>query len=248
MRWGKLIRADALEQAFGDADPAQFAWQTEAAFVSERERALVQAAFMPLGKRILDLGCAEGATLHHLGRPAHAVGLDLFPRKLAFAREHIPGTQFVAGSADQLPFADRSFDQVLVRDLIHHIPDPSRVIDECARVLAPGGRIDVLEPCRYNPLIALHALTQPAERGELRSTAPFVVKLLARRFDVEQVAHHQGFPVHRLVFHHRLGSPKLAAHRAWAALVAGVERVADAVVPAQARAYIHVRARFASDR
>jgi SAM-dependent methyltransferase len=242
VKWSSLIGHAALAEAFGDADPAQFAWQTEGAFVSQRERALVEAAFLPLGARVLDLGCAEGATLRHLGNPASAVGVDLFPAKLAFARAHAPRGQFVAGSAEALPFADGSFDHVLIRDLIHHIPDPTRMIDECARVLAPGGRIDVLEPCRWNPLIALHAITQPAERGELRSTPGYLSQLLARRFAVAGVTRHQALPLHRLVFHHRRGTMHLAERAGWTAVVDQLERVAATVMPRAAWAYIHVRA------
>ncbi len=241
MRWSRVIRGEALRDAFGEAAPQQFAWQTEARFVSDRERALVQAAFLPLGRRVLDLGCAEGATLHHLGAPANAVGLDLFPPKLAFARAHVSRSQFVAGSACELPFARGSFDHVLVRDLIHHLPEPARVIDECARVLSSGGRIDVLEPCRYNPLIVMHALSQPAERGELRSSARFLTTLLGSRFEVDQVRHHQALPLHRILFHHKMGWPTLADFGPASALLDGFERLADAVVPAWARMYIHAR-------
>jgi hypothetical protein len=116
------------------------------------------------------------------------------------------------------------------------------VVDEIARVLAPGGRVDVLEPCRYNPLIALHALTQPAERGELRSTRGFLEGILARRLRVVSFARHQPMPVHRLVFHPKLGFPAAAGDPRVRAAVDGVERLAARVVPAFAWAYLHVRA------
>jgi SAM-dependent methyltransferase len=229
-----------LVEAFGAAAPEHFRWQTEAPVIAEAERALVRAAFLPLGRRLLDLGCAEGATLRHLGDPPGAVGVDLFPAKLAFARDQV-GARVVAGSATALPFASGRFDQVLVRDVIHHVPDAEGLLAECRRVLAPGGRIDLLEPCRYNPLILAHALTQPAERGELRSTAAFLARLVGRHFQRCAVNHLQPLPLHRLVFHPRFGARDGARHAGLRLAVEAVERLAGRVMPRASWAYIHVR-------
>ncbi len=206
----------------------------------------MRAAFLPLGARVLDLGCGEGATLIHLAAGSAAgsscTGVDLFEPKLAVARERLPGCRFVRASADALPFADASFDHVLVRDLVHHLESPERAIDEAARVLAPGGRMDVLEPCRYSPLIALHAVSQPAERGELRSTRRFLERTLSRRLRLVSVTRYQPFPIHRLVFHPRFGRPRAATIPAVRAAVGAVEAIAARVVPPFAWAYLHLRA------
>ena len=232
----------ALEAAFGEAAPLHFEWQTRAPGVAENERELCERAFLPLGERVLDVGCGEGATLYHLGAPPGAVGLDLFPEKIAFAQQQLPACRFVSASAYELPFDRGAFDHVLVRDLIHHLEQPERFIDECARVLAPGGRIDVLEPCRYNPLIALHALTNAAERGELRSTPHFLSSLLARRFTVQALERYQPIPLHRIIFHPRLGRPRWGEVPWVRGSVAALERGAQRVIPRIAWAYIHVRA------
>lgn len=233
---------DALRAAFGSASPEHFEWQTSHPYVSARERELLRAAFTPLGRRVLDLGCGEGATLRHLGEPAGAVGIDLFPAKVVFARSRLPKCAFAAASALALPFRDGAFDHVLVRDLIHHIPDPARLVDECARVLSPGGRLDLLEPCGRNPLIALHALSRPEERGELRSTVSWLRRLLSRRFDVAAARRHQPVPVHRIVFHPDMGFPGAASNAVIAGIVDGVERAAGGMVPRSIWAYIHLRA------
>jgi SAM-dependent methyltransferase len=229
-----------LVDAFGGAAPEHFRWQTESPGVAEAERALVLAAFLPLGRRVLDLGCAEGATLRHLGDPPGAVGLDLFPTKLAFARGQIRAW-LVAGSATALPFADGTFDQVMVRDVIHHVPDAEGLLAECRRVLSPGGRIDVLEPCRYNPLILAHAILQPAERGELRSSPAFLSRLVGRHFRRCTVTHHQPLPLHRLVFHPRFGLGGAARRAGLRRVVETVERLAGLLMPRATWAYVHVR-------
>ena len=166
----KSAMDSALEAAFGRAAPLHFAWQTAGAFVAERERELVSRAFLPLGARVLDLGCGEGATLFHLGEPEGAHGVNLFPDKVSFAQQRLPKCHFRCASVYELPFENASFNHLLVRDVVHHLEEPDSFVNECRRVLAGGGRIDVLEPCRYNPMIFLHAVSNKAERGELRST------------------------------------------------------------------------------
>jgi SAM-dependent methyltransferase len=239
---GLVDENEALTDAFGRAAPEHFEWQTQGLVVSEHERELVRRAFLPLGERVLDLGCGEGATLVHLGEPAGAHGVDLFAEKIAFARQRLPHCHFSQASVYELPFEDAAFDQLLVRDLIHHLEEPERFIDECARVLAPGGRLDVLEPCGYNPLIFLHAVTNRAERGELRSNLPFLTKLVTPRFDVSESETLQALPLHRIVYHPKLGNPKLAGVALVRRLVDRAERLAEGLMPKAARAYLRLRA------
>jgi SAM-dependent methyltransferase len=231
-----------LEGAFGRAAPIHYAWQTEGPYIAERERELVRGAFFPLGERVLDVGCGEGATLFHLGEPEGATGLDLFEDKVAFARERLPRCRFVAGSAYDLPFADGAFDHVVARDVVHHLDRPARFIEECARVLSPGGRLDLLEPSRSNPLVFAHALLIPVERGELRSTLGYLVGLVSSHFRVEGTERFQPLPLHRIVFHPDLGSRRLGESAAARFVVGAVESAARFLLPDALWAYLHVRA------
>jgi ubiquinone/menaquinone biosynthesis C-methylase UbiE len=230
-----------LAHAFGSAAPEHFEWQVSHPVVSDEERRLVVAAFAPAAARILDLGCGEGGTLRHLGEPAGAVGVDLFPDKLRFAKEHVRGARFVAASADALPFPDAAFDQVVVRDVLHHVPAPSRLLAECRRVLAPGGRVDVLEPNRYNPLVFVHAMLNRAERGELRSSAARLARLVSTHFALTSVTRHQPMPIHRVAFHPQFGVPEWASRPAVRWAVERAERIAGWIVPRPAWAYVHLR-------
>lgn len=238
----RAFSSEDLVASFGTAQVEHFWWQTSGPYVSERERALVRAAFWPLSGRVLDVGCGEGATLVHLGSPEGAVGVDLFEEKLAFAREHVPGCTFVRASADELPFEPGSFDHVIVRDVVHHIEDPKPLVRECRRVLRPGGRLDVLEPCRNNPLIALHALANAAERGELRSTAPFLSSLVRDDFVGVSVEHLQALPIHRVLLHPSLGEPARGESPAWRRAIEQVEHLAERLLPKLFWAYLHLRA------
>jgi len=93
-------------------------------------------------RRVLDVGCGTGEILRRVSAefaPEFAVGVDLFRGHLAHADPPV-----VQGDAFRLPFRDGSFDLVLVRHLLHAIPDPVALLREARRVLAPGGRLHLL--------------------------------------------------------------------------------------------------------
>lgn len=91
---------------------------------------------------LLDVGCGTGFLIDLLAqqRLARYVGLDLSPEMLRMARQkQIPGTDFINGSADSLPFPDGSFDIVTCSQSFHHYPYPEKAMAEALRVLKPGG-------------------------------------------------------------------------------------------------------------
>jgi demethylmenaquinone methyltransferase/2-methoxy-6-polyprenyl-1,4-benzoquinol methylase len=79
------------------------------------------------------------------------VGLDQSPQMLASARARVGQAgladriQLVEGSADELPFPDRSFDGLTFTYLIRYVEDPAATLAELARVVRPGGVIAGLE-------------------------------------------------------------------------------------------------------
>ncbi|MGB8206584.1 MAG: class I SAM-dependent methyltransferase [Mycobacterium sp.] len=96
------------------------------------------------GKRVLEASCGHGGGASYLVRtlhPASYTGLDLNPAGIEFARKrhNLPGLDFVEGNAEELPFADQSFDAVINVEASHLYPHFARFLAEVARVLAPGG-------------------------------------------------------------------------------------------------------------
>ncbi len=78
------------------------------------------------GHRVLDIGCAKGFLLHDLKQAApgiEVVGVDVSSYALEHAMEDVRGA-LVRGSADRLPFADRSFDLVLAINVLHNLDRP----------------------------------------------------------------------------------------------------------------------------
>jgi ubiquinone/menaquinone biosynthesis C-methylase UbiE len=123
------------------------------------------------GQDALDYGCGTGETTISLcTRGAHVVALDISNPRLNEAKSRVSGcprgecTWFVQGSAQELPFADASFDLVLGKQILHHL-DLDTAISEVSRVLRPGGRAVFLEPLIHNPLIHGYRLLTPHFRS-----------------------------------------------------------------------------------
>jgi SAM-dependent methyltransferase len=96
----------------------------------------------------LDLGCGPGVLLPALlEHSATVAAIDVSPEMLERARSAISGTPgrervtLALGSADALPFADRSFDLVTCIGVIAYWPNAPRALSEVARVLRPGGTL-----------------------------------------------------------------------------------------------------------
>ena len=130
------------------------------------------------GKRVLDIACGEGygaAALLRAGA-ASVTGVDVSAETCAHAAQRY-GLNTLVGDAQQIPLADASVDVVVSFETIEHISDPGRFLDECARVLAPGGTIVISTPNRavYDELVPVN----PYHVKEL-DRAEFIALLGAR--------------------------------------------------------------------
>jgi ubiquinone/menaquinone biosynthesis C-methylase UbiE len=101
------------------------------------------------GDRVLDVGCGSGrltlAAQGWAGENGEAVGIDPSPEMIQIARRNAERSRlkakFEVGVAESLPFPDGSFDVVLNRLMLHHLPGDlkQRGLAEMRRVLKPGG-------------------------------------------------------------------------------------------------------------
>ncbi|HKV79626.1 MAG TPA: class I SAM-dependent methyltransferase [Candidatus Sulfotelmatobacter sp.] len=98
-------------------------------------------------KRVLDIACGEGygaAALQKAGA-AHVIGVDIAGDVCLHAHEKY-GFDARPGNAEKIPVADSSVDVVVSFETIEHIANPHRFLDECVRVLSPGGRLIISTP------------------------------------------------------------------------------------------------------
>jgi SAM-dependent methyltransferase len=85
--------------------------------------------------RLLDVGCGSAWLGAHF---KDYTGIDVAPEAVAEARKR--GRNVVEGNLDgRLPFPDGSFDGVVLKDVLEHVPDPAMLVREVRRVLRPGG-------------------------------------------------------------------------------------------------------------
>ncbi len=94
--------------------------------------------------RLLDVGCGGGLLSEPFAaQGCQVTGVDRSIPTLAAARAHAQKSglaiQYLEANAESLPFDDQSFDIVCCCDVLEHVDDMDRVINEISRVLKPGG-------------------------------------------------------------------------------------------------------------
>lgn len=99
------------------------------------------------GLRVLVDGIGTGLDLPYLPPCHHYIGLDLTAVMLRRARSHNSNLQicWVQGDSLNLPFADNSFDHVVLHLILAVVPDPVRCLRETVRVLRSGGSVLILD-------------------------------------------------------------------------------------------------------
>ena len=129
-------------------------WQTVARryhsffsiLTSQAIPALLDAAFggsaVPRDNRLLDVASGPGYVAGAAAeRGASAFGVDFSPAMTRLAKGRYPELTFTAGDAEDLPFADGSFDSVVTNFGLLHLGRPERALAEAHRVLRPRGRV-----------------------------------------------------------------------------------------------------------
>ena len=117
----------------------------------ERRFGLIcQAAGDKINGRVLEDGCGVGEYLAHLAIHAkQAVGLDYEFERALEAR--IKVSEVICSAGEKLPFPDDYFDLVLSHEVLEHVHDDQKTINEILRVLTIGGRLILFVPNRGYP-------------------------------------------------------------------------------------------------
>jgi SAM-dependent methyltransferase len=106
--------------------------------------ALIEFAHIGPGWRALDVGCGPGALtaelVERLG-PRNVCAADPSEMFVAACRERLPGTEVAVAPAENLPFADATFDAVLSQLVVNFLDDAPAGVQEMTRVARPGGTV-----------------------------------------------------------------------------------------------------------
>jgi SAM-dependent methyltransferase len=105
------------------------------------------------GSRVLDIGCGAGFDLYvascQVGSKGKVIGVDLTPEMVDRARRNLAATrgaklantEVLLVAAEQMPFADHTFDVVISNGVINLSPNKSTLFSEIYRILKPGGKL-----------------------------------------------------------------------------------------------------------
>lgn len=127
---------------------------------------LIKGAMGSLGdKKILDMGCGDGALTYELSRRgAECYGVDLSEEAILFARhKHLElgsGASFYVESCLQTHFEDEYFEGVVSSDVIEHLDEPGMLLIEISRILKPQGVAVISTPVRFTerPFDKMHTV------------------------------------------------------------------------------------------
>jgi ubiquinone/menaquinone biosynthesis C-methylase UbiE len=159
-------------------------------------------------KKVLDVGCGFGTGSLIISQKAkEVIGLDIteYEEWKLFKSKKL---KFIKGSSSKLPFKDNIFDGVHLKDLLHHIKDVDKTLEEIKRVTKPNGIIIIYEANRYNPLFYLY-ITKLC--GHDHFTQAEFKKLLNDKFPDNRFIHSEAYPPFRLpmpLFKHILSIEK----------------------------------------
>jgi ubiquinone/menaquinone biosynthesis C-methylase UbiE len=128
--------------------PAYDAIAKAAGFEGARRLSIARLRLAP-GDRVLIVGAGTGLDLDFLNPDVAVTAIDVTPAMLKHLERRAaaaarPVTTRIA-DARQLPFADASFDAVIMHLILAVMPEPERGVREAVRVLKPGGRIAVFD-------------------------------------------------------------------------------------------------------
>ena len=153
---------------------------------------------LPIGSRLLDVGCGGGQHAVKIvqSRPdLHVVGIDIsstmVKRSRALARRESVADKvtFELGDALDLKFESASFDSVYCAGPLKQVPDKSRVLRECHRVLRPSGKLlamDVNRGCSYEDVVAFVNRTPLPEPGRQLLKVYFSAFVARQSIDLDE--------------------------------------------------------------
>jgi len=134
----------------------------------------------------LEIGSGMGHLVGQLEDTFETHGIDVNHWAVVKSREVARKSSLQTASAQELPFIDRSFNVVIIKHIVEHLPDPQKAIQEISRVTEPGGILilatpnldSLLKPWKGDAWIGYQdpthiALKHPAEWLELIKSADF---------------------------------------------------------------------------
>jgi ubiquinone/menaquinone biosynthesis C-methylase UbiE len=120
----------------------------------QKRLALIQEYVQLPGKKIIDCGCGAGQyVVGLLASGVDAWGVEYEISKVSQFQKAYPelSERISVGDIEHLTFKDKSFDMALLNEVLEHIPEEMKALEEVKRVLKPGGTVIIFSPNRLYP-------------------------------------------------------------------------------------------------
>jgi SAM-dependent methyltransferase len=162
----------------------------------------LQTLELPTTFRLLDAGCGTGGMLKKIRSSfpqADLVGLEYHSAGIQYLRQ-LERTTIINGDINKLPFVDDTFDVITLTDVLYHINiDPHFCLQECRRVLKPGGHL-LANVAAYQWMFSRH---DKQVHTRERYTAS----------QLRQQLQQNGFEIHHAGYWNSLLFPLMVVHR-----------------------------------
>lgn len=164
--------------------------------------ARLQTLALPADFVLLDAGCGTGGLLQKIRSAfpqANLVGLEYHPAGIQHLK-HLQHTSIVNGNINTLPFADNHFNVITLTDVLYHINiQPRLCLQECRRILKPGGHL-LVNVAAYPWMLSSHD-------KQVHTRERYTVGTL------QQQLRENGFQIRRAGYWNSLLFPLMAIHR-----------------------------------
>jgi SAM-dependent methyltransferase len=113
---------------------------------SNRFNAMLARRYGKRGARLLEIGSGMGHLVGQLEDTFETYGMDLNHWAVKQSKAAVKKTRLQTASAQELPFRDHSFNVVIIKHIVEHLPDPQKATQEIGRVTEPGGTLILATP------------------------------------------------------------------------------------------------------
>jgi tocopherol O-methyltransferase len=152
-------------------------------------------------QNILDVGCGIGGSTLYLAQKlaANATGITLSPVQVSRAIERATEAglsekvKFARANALEMPFQDHTFDLVWSLESGEHMPDKTKFLQECYRVLQPGGKLIMATWCHRSTNSVAGELTEDEKRHLEEIYRVYCLPYVISLPEYEKIVHYCGF-------------------------------------------------------
>ena len=113
---------------------------------SNRFQAMLARRYGQRGSRLLEVGSGMGHLVGQLEDTFQTYGMDLNHWAVKQSKDIVQKTHLQTASAQELPFSDGSFNVIIIKHIVEHLPDPRKAIQEIGRVTEAGGTLILATP------------------------------------------------------------------------------------------------------